>query len=65
MIYLDSDLNIISAHCGYPSGKGQQPVVHKHIGALCYGFASFCACGKLPDFITCTEKLRIRMEQTM
>ena len=54
---LGSDLNIISAQCGCPAGKGPTASC-KHIGALCYAFANFCACGKLPDFITCTEKLQ-------
>ena len=40
-----------------PAGKGPTASC-KHIGALCYALANFCACGKLPDFITCTEKLQ-------
>ena len=57
IIHLGSDLNIISARCGCPAGKGPTASC-KHIGALCYALANFCACGKLPDFIACTEKLQ-------
>ena len=57
IIHLGSDLNIISAQCGCPAGKGPTASC-KHIGALCYALANFCTCGKLPDFITCTEKLQ-------
>ena len=44
---------------GCPAGKW--PTMRcKHIVALCYAFANYCncACGKLPDFITCTQKLQ-------
>ena len=57
MIHLGSGLNISSAQRGCPAGK--EPTAScKHIGALCYAFANFCTCGKLPDFITCTQKLQ-------
>ena len=57
IIHLGSNLNIISAQCGCPAGKGPTASC-KHIGALCYALANLCASGKLPDFITCTEKLQ-------
>ena len=44
------------AACGCPAGMGPNGSC-KHIGALCYAFASFCEIGTVPDYITCTERL--------
>ena len=49
--------DIVFAECGCPAGKGPSGSC-KHIGALCYAFAEFCKLGKLPQFLTCTDKLQ-------
>ena len=42
---------------GCPADEG--PIAScKHIVAVCYAFVNYCACGKLLDFITCTQKLQ-------
>ena len=58
MLTLDTEsTGICSAQCGCPAGRG--PVAScKHVAALCYAIANFCACGRLPWFLTCTEKLQ-------
>ena len=50
-------LDIVSAECGCPAGKGPCASC-KHIGALCYALEEFSHLGKLPEFLTCTEKLQ-------
>ena len=49
--------DIVFAECGCPAGKWPSGSC-KHIGALCYAFAEFCKLGKLPQFLTCTDKLQ-------
>ena len=49
--------DINTATCGCPAGKGPTASC-KHVGALCYAFVEFCTSGKLPDFLTCTDKLQ-------
>ena len=59
-LFLFLDLNtsdIISAECGCPAGKGPCASC-KHIGALCYALEEFSRLGKLPEFLTATEKLQ-------
>ena len=50
-------LEVISAQCGCPAGKGPNASC-KHIAALCYALVNFYQCGKLPDFLVCTQKLQ-------
>ena len=55
-LFLSLDLNtsdIISAECGCPAGPC---ACCKHIGALCCALEEFSHLGKLPKFLTCTEK---------
>ena len=47
---------MVYASCGCP-GKGPSESC-KHIGALCYALCDFCKCGRIPDFLTCTDKLQ-------
>ena len=58
MMILDcKTCDINAATCGCPAGKG--PVAScKHVGALCYALIEFCTSGKLPNFLTCTDKLQ-------
>ena len=49
--------DIITATCGCPAGKGTTASC-KHVGALCYALVEFCTSGKMPDFLTCTDKLQ-------
>ena len=49
--------DVTAAVCGCPAGKGPSASC-KHIGALSYALVEFCTSGKLPDFLTCTEKLQ-------
>lgn len=48
---------IDTAACGCKAGKGPRASC-KHVGALCYAFAEFCTFGKLPEFISSTQKLQ-------
>ena len=50
-------LDIMRAECGCPAGKGPHASC-KHIAALCYALEEFSRFGKLPDFLTSTEKLQ-------
>ena len=54
------DLNtsdIVSGECGCPAGK--IPCAScKHIGALCYALEEFSRLGKVPEILTCIEKLQ-------
>ena len=58
MMILDHSTSDINATtCGCPAVKG--PVAScKHVGALCYALVEFCTSGKLPSFLTCTDKLQ-------
>ena len=49
--------DIITATCGCPAGKGTTASC-KHVGALCYALVEFCTSGKMPYFLTCTDKLQ-------
>lgn len=49
--------DILEAECGCAAGKGPQGSC-KHIAALAYALADFFHLGKLPEFLTCTEKLQ-------
>ena len=51
------DLDIITAECGCPGGKGPTASC-KHIGALCYAYTNFCEKGTIPEFFTCTQRLK-------
>ena len=42
--------------CLFPVGNGPCASC-KHIGTLCYALEEFSRLKKVPDFITCTEKL--------
>ena len=48
---------IVAAVCGCKAGQGPKGSC-KHVGALCYAFAEFCRVGKLPEFISSTQKLQ-------
>ena len=50
-------LDIIGAECGCPAGKGPCASC-KHICALCYAIEEFSRLKKIPDFLTCTDKLQ-------
>ena len=50
---------IISAECGCKAGRGPKASC-KHIGAMCYALVEFCKSGQIPDFLTCTDKLKQR-----
>ena len=52
-----SSYTIVGAVCGCKAGQGPKASC-KHVGALCYAFAKFCRFGKLPEFISSTEKLQ-------
>ncbi|XP_041378943.1 uncharacterized protein LOC121391348, partial [Gigantopelta aegis] len=57
-LVLDKEtLDIAQAECGCPAGKGPH-ASHKHIAALCYALEEFSRFGKLPDFLTSTERLQ-------
>ena len=49
--------DILNADCGCSAGLGPNASC-KHVGALCYALVEFCKSGKLPDFLTCTQKLQ-------
>ena len=49
--------DIATAECGCPAGKGPNASC-KHVGALCYALVEFFKSGKLPDFLTCTQRLQ-------
>ena len=49
--------DITAASCDCPAGKGPSASC-KHVGALCYALVEFCASGKIPDFLTCTDRLQ-------
>ena len=60
VLTLDAEsTEICSAQCGCPAGRGPGASC-KHVAALCYAIANFCACGRLPGFLTCTERLQER-----
>ena len=52
-----SSYTIDGAMCGCKAGQGPKASC-KHVGALCYDFAEFCRVGKLPEFISSTQKLQ-------
>jgi len=57
-LHLDTEsTEICSAQCGCPAGRGPGASC-KHVAALCYAIANFCSCGRLPGFLTCTERLQ-------
>ena len=49
--------DITAASCDCPAGKGPSASC-KHVGSLCYALVEFCASGKLPEFLTCTDRLQ-------
>ena len=57
MSLVNKSLDVASAECGCPAGKGPKASC-KHVGALCYALVEFCDSGKLKDLLTCTEKLQ-------
>ena len=52
-----NSFDITSASCDCPAGKGPTASC-KHVGALCYALVEFCASGKTPEFLTCTDRLQ-------
>ena len=50
-------LDIIGAECSCPAGEGPCASC-KHIGALCYAIEEFSWLKKIPDFLTCNDKLQ-------
>ena len=53
----DQVFDIVEAQCGCPAGKGPTASC-KHIGALCYALRNFCDHGRVPKFLTCTQRLQ-------
>ena len=53
--YKTYDIN--TATCGCPTGKSTTASC-KHVGALCYALVEFCTLGKIPDFLSSTNKLQ-------
>ena len=49
--------DITAANWDYPAGKGPSANC-KHVGLMCYALVEFCAFGKLPEYLTCTDKLQ-------
>ena len=49
--------DITAASCNCPAGKGPSASC-KHVGSLCYALVEFYASGKLPEFLTCTDRLQ-------
>uniref|UniRef100_A0A1X7UCV5 SWIM-type domain-containing protein n=1 Tax=Amphimedon queenslandica TaxID=400682 RepID=A0A1X7UCV5_AMPQE len=45
------------AKCSCKTWKGPKTSC-KHVGTLCYALVEFCTSGRLPDFLTCTQKLQ-------
>jgi len=57
---MSTDLNSYektAPSCDCPAGKGPSASCH-HVGALCYALVEFCASEKLPEFLTCTDRLQ-------
>ena len=52
-----SSYTIVGAVCGCKAGQGPKASC-KLVGTLCYAFAEICRFGKLPDFISSTQKLQ-------
>ena len=52
-----NNFDITSASCDCPAGKGPTASC-KHVGALCYALVEFCTSGKIPEFLTCTDRLQ-------
>ena len=52
LLILKQTMDIVTAECGCPAGKG--PATCEHVGAP----AEFSRYGRMPDFLTCTEKLQ-------
>lgn len=58
VLTLDTEsTEICSVQCGCPAGRGPGASC-KHVAALCYAIANFCAFGRLPGFLTYTERLQ-------
>ena len=59
MFLESSSYAIVGAVCGCKAGQGPKGSC-KHFGPLhvCYAFAEFCRYGKLPEFISSTQKLQ-------
>ena len=58
LLCMDANVNdAIGAECGCPAGKGPCESC-KHIAALCYALEEFSRLGKLPEYVTCTDKLQ-------
>ena len=57
-LLLDKDtLDVEQAECGCPAGKGPFASC-KHVAALCYALEEFSRFGRVPEFLTSTEKLQ-------
>ncbi len=57
-LFLDLESwDITGAECGCSAGKGPCASC-KHIGAICYALEEFSRLGKLPESLTCTDKLQ-------
>ena len=58
LLFLDLESSdIIGAECGCPTGKAPCASC-KHIEAMCYALEEFSRFGKLPEFLTCTDRLQ-------
>ena len=57
-LYLDVEtFDIMGAECGCPAGKAPYASC-KHIVAMCYALEEFSHFGRIPGFLTCTERLQ-------
>ena len=57
-LYLDAETyDIMGAECGCPAGKAPYASC-KHIGDMCYALEEFSRFGRIPGFLTCTERLQ-------
>ena len=57
MVLNVNSCDIFYAECGFPAGVAPQGSC-KHIGAFSYALADFCRVRCLPEYMTCTDKLR-------
>ena len=58
LLCMDANVyDVIGTECGCPAGKGPCGSC-KHIAALCYALEEFSRLGKLPEYVTCTDKLQ-------
>ena len=55
---LEKPWDIATAECGCPAGKGSNASC-KLVSALCYALVEFFKSGKLPDFLTNLDHVKL------